>query len=474
MSERLIVIGGGAAGTAAATTARRVAPQLHVSVFSEFPDIAYSPCGIPYAHGREIPEFKALFLSTVQRYVEEGLDMRMETTVTDIDLDRRTITARNKHEGFDRLILCTGFLWEQPDVPGSNLEGLHYVKDIRRAIEFDRELERMKRAVVIGGMWLGVEMSGALARRGLEVQFIDEGPWLLSELVDPDVAAPAQEALERLGVAVRMGTRLEAFEGSGGRVRAVATSAGELECDVAVICLHKLPNTTLPRAAGLELGSTGAVVVDDHMRTSAEGVWAAGDVVEVPHGLTMLPISGLTGSHAYAQGRVAGANAAGEERTYDPVWIPWGFMAGDYTIGGFSIGETLAEALGIPYVLAKGVGVSRARYYPGAVRTHVKLLAEPDTLRLIGAQLHGGEGIKERCDFLAFAAARGVTLDDLAWMENIYSPPIGALYEPIQIAAQNGLAELRDKGSGGAAGGVASGAAASPAGAGAPASGAAG
>jgi NADH oxidase (H2O2-forming) len=441
MSERLIVIGGGGAGTAAATIAKRCNPGLRVTLFSEFPDIAYSPCGIPYAHGREIPEFQSLFLSTVQRYVEDGLDMRMETTITDIDLSRRTVTARNKHEGFDKLILCTGFVWEQPDVPGANCDGLHYVKDIRRAIEFDKELDHMRRAVVIGGMWLGVEMAGALARRGLDVQFIDEGPWLLSELVDPDVAEPAQEALEKLGVNVRMGTRLHGFDGSGGRVRAVSTSAGELECDVAVICLHKLPNIGLATAMGLELGTLGGVVVDDHMRTSASGVWAAGDVIEVPHGLSMLPITGLTGSHAYAQGRTAGANAAGEDRTYDPVWIPWGFMSGDYTIGGFSIGETLAEAMGIEYVVAKGVGVSRARYFPGAARTHVKLLAEPDTLRLIGGQLHGGEGIKERCDFLAFVAKRGATLEDLAWMENIYSPPIGALYEPIAIAAQNGLAE---------------------------------
>jgi NADH oxidase (H2O2-forming) len=99
--------------------------------------------------------------------------------------------------------------------------------------------------------------------------------------------------------------------------------------------------------------------------------------------------------------------------------------------------------MGFPYVVAKGVGVSRARYFPGAARTHVKLLAEPGTLRLIGAQLHGGEGIKERCDFLAFVAKRGATLEDIAWMENIYSPPIGALFEPMQIAAQNGLAELK-------------------------------
>ena len=296
MSERLIVIGGGGAGTAASTTAKRVNPELRVSVFTEFEDIAYSPCGIPFVHGREIPAFEDLFLSTVERYEEEGLDMRMETVITDIDLDRRTITARNDHEGFDKLVLCTGFVWEAPDVPGTNLEGLHYVKNIRHSMEFDRQLDSMRRAAVVGGAWLGVEMAGNLARRGLEVDLIDEGPWLLSELADPDVAEPAQESLEKLGVTLRLGTRVEGFQGSDGRVRAVATSAGELECDVAIICLHKLPNTALAEAAGLSLGSTGGVVVDDHMRTSAAGVWAGGDVVEVPHGLSMLPVRGLTGS----------------------------------------------------------------------------------------------------------------------------------------------------------------------------------
>ena len=190
MSERLIVIGGGGAGTAASTIAKRRTRTCRSRSTASSPDIAYSPCGIPYAHGREIPEFESLFLSTVQRYVEDGLDMHMETTVTDIDLARRTVTARNKHEGFDKLIVCTGFHWEQPAVPGANLHGLHYVKDIRRAMEFDKELDSMKRAVVIGGMWLGVEMSGALARRGLEVQFIDEGPWLLSELPRPRCRRP--------------------------------------------------------------------------------------------------------------------------------------------------------------------------------------------------------------------------------------------------------------------------------------------
>jgi NADH oxidase (H2O2-forming) len=443
MTERLIVIGGGGAGTAAATIAKRLNPDLTVTLFTEFPDIAYSPCGIPFVHGREIPKFEDLFLSTVERYVEDGLDMRMETTITDIDLDRRTITARNTHEGFDKLIICTGFTWEKPDVPGANLPGLHYVKDIRAAMEFDKLLDGFKRVVVVGATPLGVEMAGNLGHRGLHVDFLDEGPWVLSDVLDPDVAEPVHESLTKRGVTLRLGTRVTGFTGEG-RVTAVATTDGELPCDAVIVCLHKLPNTALAAAAGLELGTTGGVKVDERMRTSRDGVWAAGDVIEVPLGLTMLPIRGLTGSHAYAQGRTAAFNAAGRDLVYDPVWVPWGMVAGDYTIGGFSIGETLADAMGVPYVVAKGVGVSRARYYPGATRTHVKLLAEPGTLKLIGGQIHGGEGVKERADFLAFAAKRGATLEDIAWMENIYSPPIGALFEPMAIAAQNGLAALRE------------------------------
>jgi NADH oxidase (H2O2-forming) len=446
MKERLAVIGGGGAGIAAATIAKRQNPDLHVTLFTEFEDVAYSPCGIPFVHGREIESFESLFLSTVERYVEDGLDMRMETVVTEIDLNRRILTARNQHEGFDKLIICTGFVWEKPDVPGANLEGLHYVKNIRKAMEFDKLLDTVKRVVVIGATPLGVEMAGNLGRRGLEVDFVDEGPWALHEVLDPDVAEPVHESLTKHGVTLRFGTRVEAFLGDDHHVRAVATSNGEIPCDIVVVCLHKMPNNTIAEAAGLAIGTTGGIIVDDGMRTSVEGVWAAGDVVEVPHGLTMIPIRGLTGSHAYSQGRTAGANAAGGSHAYDPVWVPWGLVGGDYTIGGFSFGETLATAVGVPYVVARGVGVSRARYFPGAERTHVKLLAEPDTLRLIGAQLHGGDGVKERCDFLAFAAKRGATLEDIAWMENIYSPPIGALFEPMAIAAQNGLAELRKAG----------------------------
>ena len=334
-----------------------------MSVFTEFSDIAYSPCGIPFVHGREIPKFEDLFLSTVERYREDGLDMRMETVVTDIDLDRRTITTKNQPEGFDQLILCTGFFWEQPDVPGANLDGIHYVKDIRKSMEFDKQLDSMKRIVVVGAGPVGVEMAGGLAHRGLQVDLVDEGPWVLHEILDPDVAKPVHDSLEARGVTLHLGTKVESFEGNeDGHVCAVVTTDGVLECDAVVTGLHKVPNTKLAEAAGLKLGTTGAVSVDDHMRTSAPGVWAAGDVVEIPHGLNMIPIVGLTGAHAYAQGRVAAVNITGGDLAYDPVWVPWGMVAGDYTIGGFSMGENLAQVDRDPVRAGQG-----RRHHEGAL-----------------------------------------------------------------------------------------------------------
>jgi len=291
---------------------------------------------------------------------------------------------------------------------------------------------------------LGLEMVTALAHRGIETHLVDHHPWALAEATDPDIAAPVEESWAEMGVKMHFNTKLEAFVGDGaGKVRAVKTDQGELPADLVVVCTKKRPNTTLAAGAGLKTGSTGGIVVDERMATSVPGVFAAGDCIEIPHGVSNVPIQGLSGSHAYAQGKVAGTNAAGGKRAYQPVYVPWGMVAGKWMIGGVSFGETLATALGVPFVLGQATGISRARYYPGVKKIKVKLLAEPGSLKLIGAQMVGQEGIKERADFLAMCVKTGITLTDLAYMENVYSPPIGALNEPIAVAAQNGLNSLK-------------------------------
>lgn len=442
MAQRICVIGGGAAGISAASMAKRTNPEATVVVCTEFEDVAYSPCGIPYVLGREIPDFERLFLAGPENYEQAGIDLRRETAVTAIDAVNQTMTANGQVVPWDTLIVCSGWNYLLPDVPGNDLEGLTFVKNIRRGIELNETLNDVKKAVVLEAGPLGVEMLTALAHRGIETHLVDENAWLLAQVADPEIAEPVQESLEELGCHLHFGTALKRFVGSNGKLTGVETSEGIIDADICVIATHKEPETTLGRSIGLKLGSTGAFAVDERMQTSMANVFAAGDCVEVPQNLTGVAVQGLTGSHAMQQGRVAGANAGGGRRVYDPVNIPWGMVGGQVQIGGASFGESLATSLGIPYVVGVANGISRARYFPGVQQVRVKLLAEPGTGKLIGGQFVGGEGIKERADFLAFALKRGATLEDLAWMENVYSPPIGALYEPLSVAAQNGMAQL--------------------------------
>ncbi|MGB2691596.1 MAG: FAD-dependent oxidoreductase [Thermodesulfobacteriota bacterium] len=439
---RIIVIGGGAGGISAASTSKGLLPNASITLFTEFEDVAYSPCGIPFVLGKEIANFDNLFLQTAEHYAKIGIDLRLQTKVTGINVEDRTVSVGDDKFEWDRLVIATGFEYDEPEIPGIDLENIWYVKNIRRAMEYDKALETMKKAVVVSATPLGIEMAGNLAHRGLESHLIDEGGWLMSDIADPDIMEPVKESLEEMGAQMHFGTKVLEFKGANGKVTSVVTSEGEIECDVVVIAAHKKPNNSISKEAGIELGATGGIMVDDHMRTSVKDVFAAGDCAEVVHGVTDIPIQGLSGSHAYSQGRIAGSNAAGNDRAYDPVFIPWGMMGGKVQIGGVSLGETLHKALGIPHVVAFSFGISRARYYPGVMRIMVKLIAEPGTGKVLGAQMSGGEGIKERADFLAFVIKRGVTLNELAWMENVYSPPIGALMEPIALAAQAGLREM--------------------------------
>ena len=443
MGKRIVIVGGGAAGIGAAGAAKGTDPSAEITVFTEYEDAAYSPCGIPYVHGKEIPDFERLFLGTKQQYADQGIDIRYSTRVDSYDLTSSTVSVNGRAVPFDALVVATGWTYARPDVPGADLSGLYDLKNIREAMEWDKVLDSVRSAVVLEAGPLGMEMVTALAHRGIETHLVDPTPWALSMATDPDIAKPVEDSWVEMGVTLHFNTKLEAFLGDGsGAVRGVRTSDGDIACQLVVVATHKVADTRLGAEAGLKVGSAGGFVVDETMRTSRPGVWAAGDCIEVPHGVSNVPVQGLSGSHAYAQGKVAGVNAVGGSRRYQPVYVPWGMVAGKWMIGGVSFSETLATALGIPFVMGVAQGISRARYYPDVQPVKVKLLAEPGSLRLIGAGLVGGEGIKERADFLAMAVRTGITIRDLATMENVYSPAIGALNEPISLAAQDCLSRL--------------------------------
>lgn len=441
---RIVVIGGGGAGTGAATIAKQTDRSLDVTLITEFEDIAYSPCGIPYVFGREIEKFDGLFLQGPDFYRKEmGLNLRTETMVESIDINRRMVHAGSEEFPFDKLILCTGWEYEVPDVPNVELDGIVFIKNIRRAMEIDQKLDEVKRAVVWQSKPLGVELIDALPQRGIETHLVDSGGWLMSDFADPDMMQPLQDHLaDEMGVKFHFGTELKGFKGQNGHVTAVQTSQGDIPCDMAFLVAPMKPATKLAKSIGVKTGSTGAIVVDNHMRTNVPDVYAAGACVETMHALLKIPVNLIPGTYAYTQGRLAGLNAAGGNKGYHPVYVPWGLGA-KIQVGGVLVSETIATAMGMPYIIGKATGITAARYHPAHEKMMVKLLADPDTHRLIGAQFTGGEGVKERADFLAFAIRKETTLEELSIMENVYSPPIGALGEPIATAANNALANAK-------------------------------
>ena len=276
--HRICVIGGGAAGISAASMAKRTNPDATVICCTAFEDVAYSPCGIPYVLGREIPDFARLFLAGPENYAEAGIDLRRETNVTAIDAANRTLVAGDETLAWDKLIISSGFNYTLPEVPGNDLEGITYVKNIRRGIELDKALDSVKKAVVLEATPLGVEMLAALAQRGIETHLVDENAWLLAQVADPDIAEPVQKSLEEMGCVLHFGVGLKGFVGSGGKLTGVETTEGIIEADLCIISTHKEPETTLGRSMGLKLGSTGGITVNDRMQTTNRMIYAAGDV----------------------------------------------------------------------------------------------------------------------------------------------------------------------------------------------------
>lgn len=444
---RILVVGAGAAGTSAASNAKQFNRSHEVTLVGDFASIAYSPCGIPYVFGREIESLDKLFLQKPEFYTNEiGLDLHLSTAIERIDMQERVAVARGGEKfPFDELILCMGWAYVQPDIPGVELDGVHFIKDIERAREVDRKLDEVQNVIVWKARPVGLELATGLAHRGKHVTVIDDEPWLLAEFADPDVVALGQKSLEDMGVTFMLTTHLKELRGENGKLTRAVTDAGEIPCEMAFMAADEKPNTALAESIGVKLGTAHGVRVDDMMRTNVPHVFAAGALVETMQAVAGVPASVLPSTYAYPQGRIAGTNAAGGELHARAAYFPWAMEIGKTQVGGVLITETLAKALDRPYVLGQAKGITSARYHPKVEPMNVKLLIDPKTREIIGVEFSGGDGVKERADFMAFAMRKHATVDELANMENVYSPPIGALNEPIALAAKDGQKNLKAK-----------------------------
>jgi NADPH-dependent 2,4-dienoyl-CoA reductase/sulfur reductase-like enzyme len=340
-------------------------------------------------------------------------------------------------EPFDQLLIATGALPVRPDVPGVDAEGILGVNTLQSGIKA-RELvdrENPRRAVIVGGGYIGLEMAEACLLRGMEVSLVEQAPQVMGTL-DPDMGALVSEALRERGAKLYLEESLEAFETEAGHVRAVVTDRRTLPADIVVLGMGVRPNSGLAEAAGLSLGPKKAVHVDRRMQTDVEGVWAAGDCAESFHILTGRPFYIALGTVANKHGRIAGKNIAGGDAQFGGVMGTAVTKICAVEVARTGLQKKELREIGWEFVSETIKSHTRANYYPGGGPIHVKLLADPKSGRLLGGQIVGHEGAAKRIDIVAAALHAGFTAEQASELDLSYAPPYSPLWDPVLIAAR--------------------------------------
>ena len=443
MTERLVVVGGDAGGMTAASQARRwkSSDELEIVAFERGNYTSYSACGIPYFLGGVVEGFESLVVRTPEEFAEKSqIDARINSEVTEIDLDARSVTVSGPNgtytEGFDQLLIATGGVPLRFDWPGSDADGIFGVQVLDDAVAIDKALaEGPRKAVVVGGGYIGLEMAEAFVTRGIDVTLVEAASQPMGTL-DPDMGVLVADVLKELGVDVQCSNPVKGFETSEGRVTAVVTEGGTYPADIVALGLGTSPNVALAEAAGIPIGPSGAIKVDRRMQTDVDGVWSAGDCAEKFHLVSRKQVSIALGTHANKEGRVAGLNIGGKYATFPGVLGTAVSKVCGVEVARTGLKESEAEEAGFKTVSTVIDSTTRAGYFPGAAPIKTKMIVEHRSGRLLGAQIIGKEGAAKRIDAIATALWNEMTVDQMLHLDLGYAPPFAPVWDPVLVAAR--------------------------------------
>lgn len=440
MTERLVVIGGDAGGMSAASTAARRNSDLEVIVVERGVRTSYAACGIPYVVGGELDDLERLVVRSPEQFREkQGFDVRIRHEATGIDVAAGAVEVRNLDSGttstvkYDKLLIGTGARPIRPPIPGVDGEGIHTVQTLEDTARLTAIAESgsAERVVVVGGGYIGLEMAEAFWRRGSHVIVIDIASQVMRTL-DSDMAEFVAAEMRDKGIDVRLNVTVTAFEPG-----AVVTTDERIEADLVILGIGVIPNSELARDAGLALGHRGAISVNRRQRTSAENIWAAGDCAESFHRVLQAPVHIALGTVANHHGRVAGTNIGGGYATFPGVLGTAITRICDLEVARTGLGEAEANEAGFEVDVSVITSSTKAHYYPGNSKMHVKLVAERGTGRLLGGQITGGSGAAKRIDTVATAIWAGMTAGELTDVDLSYAPPFSPVWDPVAIAARS-------------------------------------
>ncbi len=446
----LVIVGGNAAGMSAARKARRNDPNLKIIVLEKSSVVSYGACGIPYFIGGEISEVGKLVALPVEAFLKENIDVRLEHEVVEINPRQRTVYFRQKAGEqvekltYDQLILSLGARPVVPAMEGVDLPGVFTVRTLADASRLKEELQsgRHKKAAIIGGGYIGLEMAEALRRLGVEVSIVELKSHILPTF-DEDMAALVNEELSSKGCRVYSDVAAKRILGTHA-VTGVELESGEtVEASLVILSIGVRPNSSLAQKAGIELGNSGAIKVDARQRTSSFRIFAAGDCAEVKNAVTNKYEYMPLGNIANKQGRVAGDNASGGHSTMPAVVGNTIVKVFDLEVGKAGLSLEQAERFVRDVKTVKIKGHSRAGYMPATQPIHVKLIFSAGNGRLLGAQLVGKEGVDKRLQVLAEAIQLKLSVKELAGLDLSYAPPYSPVWDPVLVAANQAVKLVR-------------------------------
>lgn len=455
MAEKMIVIGGTAAGLSAASKAKRIDPSLEIEVFEKSGYISYGACGLPYFVGGMIDSPDDLVSLTVDQMTQKrGIPTYTHHEATRIDRANKTVTVADLDSGekktrpYDKLVIATGARPIRPNIPGVDAEGVYYLRTVEDGIRLKSVVQgdSGKKAAIVGGGFIGLEVAEEMALSGLEVHLYEMLPRLLPFL-DESFSQAALDELHRHGVQVHLGTGAEELLTENGRVSGVKGSDGAVQpADLVLMCIGVTPNSELARDAGLELGLKGGIVVDDELRTSDPSIWACGDCVQMKNRITGKPAYVPLGTTANKQGRIAGENVAGGHETFKGVLGSMVTKVFDLYIS--ATGLSLRQALDEGYDAAASLVTKgdRASYYPGGRENKICLIVDRKSGKLLGAQAVGSESVAGRINVFAAAITCGMTVGEINELDLVYAPPVAPVYDPILIAASQAMKQVEGRG----------------------------
>ncbi|MCW3807155.1 FAD-dependent oxidoreductase [Plebeiibacterium marinum] len=443
---KYLIVGGVAGGATTAARLRRVDEKAEIIMFEKGPHISYANCGLPYYIGGVIKEREKLLVQTPESFGSRfNIDIRVFSMVTSINPDKKEVTVQSMKNGetytetYDKLVLSPGASPVKPPIPGIDLPNIFTLRNVEDTDKIKSFVDDTtpRTAVVVGAGFIGLEMAENLHHRGVKVSVVEAAPQVMN-MMDSEVAAPLHHHFKEKGVGLFLKDAVKEFKKVGDVIEVVLSSGKIIQADFIILSIGVKPDTTLAREAGLKIGETGGVWVDEYLQTSVKDVYAVGDSIEFPHPISGKPTIAFLAGPANRQGRILADNMVyGHNRKYKGSIGTAIAKVFDMTAGITGMTHRGLKAEGIKHDCTIVHAGSHAGYYPGAMQMMLKISFDPKSGRLYGGQVIGYKGVDKRLDLLATVIKNNGTIYDLQEIEHAYAPPFSSAKDPVNQAGYN-------------------------------------